>query len=113
QVREYLNTMFTCIPRTAVNSILVCGGAKGYTIQLLREQGFWACGFDRSDWEVREGQWEFPELAKVDEELGVQILRKDDITKLEGYAYNSFDLVLAIDALEHLSSEQMERAVYN
>lgn len=87
KIVEALKKVFQC------QTMLDVGAGRGTLIAYARQAGIEASGFDFSEWAVNEGRY-----AKCRHEW----LRVHDATKPWPYPDGSFDLVTALDLLEHI-----------
>lgn len=80
--------------------VLVLGCARGYLVKAFRDIGFEAYGVDISEWAIEQ-------CAKGVEEY----VLCGDICDLSKWADNEFDLVIALDVLEHITVPDLYKAL--
>ena len=96
--RELAKRIISTIPR--LSSVLVLGAARGYLVKAFREQGVHAIGVDISEWAIEN-------CAEGIEDY----MYCGDICDLSLWEDKSFDLVVALDVLEHIRVPDLYKAM--
>jgi len=96
--RELVRRILTAIPR--LKSVIVLGAARGYLVKAFYEQGIYAVGVDLSQWAVEN-------CAE-----GIEpYMYWGDICDLSEWEEDEFDLVVALDVLEHIRVPDLYLAI--
>lgn len=82
--------------------MLDVGAGRGQFIAAARKEGIEAVGFDFSSWAVNDGRYR---------ECRPEWLIQHDATKPWPYADKSFDLVIALDLMEHIYADDIDFVV--
>jgi len=96
--RQVVNVFLSALPN--IHKVLVLGCARGYMVQAFREKGVEAFGVDISEWAISNGA----ETVK-------EHLYCGDICDLSMWEDNEFDLVVALDVLEHIHVPDLYTAI--
>ena len=83
-----------------IKRVLVLGCARGYMVQAFREQGVEAFGVDISEWAIANS----PDAVK-------EYLYCGDVCDLSMWKDKEFDLVVALDVLEHIRIPDLYTAI--
>jgi len=96
--RQVVNVFLSTLPN--IRRVLVLGCARGYMVQAFREKGVEAFGVDISEWAVANGS-----------EMVRDYLYCGDICDLSLWGDGYFDLVVALDVLEHIRAPDLYTAI--
>ena len=89
------------------SNLLEVGAGRGTFIAYAREEaGIEAFGFDFSEWAVGAGR--YGQIGDTLHKCKAEWIRLHDATEPWPYEDDSFDLVLALDFLEHIYEEDLE-----
>lgn len=83
-------------------NLLDVGAGRGTVLAYAQDLGIEAYGFDFSHWAVNEGR--YPRCEK-------EWLKEHDATKSWPYPSDSFDLVIALDLMEHLYIDDIDAVI--
>ena len=83
-----------------IKSAIVLGCARGYMVQALHEEGINAVGVDISEWAIEHGA-----------EPVLDHLYCGDVCDLSMWGDKEFDMVIALDVLEHVKVPDLYQAI--
>jgi len=96
--RKVVDVFLSVIPN--VKKAIVLGCARGYMVQAFHEKGVQAVGVDISEWAITHG------AEKVKDSLYC-----GDVCDLSMWGDKEFDLVVALDVLEHIRAPDLYTAI--